>query len=104
MERFSTAVHAARVNGLLDPASFTPLSGGDSRTTLIAGGGRLEGEPVWIAATDPSRARGALGVEEAEALCSLFQIARREPRPLLLLVDSAGANVDQGLAALGAFR
>jgi hypothetical protein len=59
---------------------------------------------VWIAATDPSRARGALGVAELEALCALFQIARREPRPLLLLIDSAGAKVDEGLAALGAFR
>jgi hypothetical protein len=104
MERFSTAAHAARVSGLLDPASFTPLGDGEQRTTLIAGVGRLEGEPVWIAATDPSRARGALGVAEADLLCQLFQTARREPHPLLLLVDSAGAKVDEGLVALGAFR
>lgn len=104
MERFSTAPHAARVNGLLDPGSFTPLSYGDRPTTLIVGGGRLQGEAIWIAATDPSRARGALGVAEAKALCTLFQTARNEPRPLLLLVDSAGAKVDEGLAALGAFR
>ena len=104
MERFSTAVPAARVNGVLDPASFTPLTGSVPRTTLMTGGGCLEGEPVWIAATDPSRARGALGVAEAEALCNLFQTARREPRPLLLVVDSAGAKVDEGLDALGAFR
>jgi Carboxyl transferase domain/Malonate decarboxylase gamma subunit len=70
----------------------------------LAGGGRLEGEQVWIAATDPSRARGALGEAEGEALCALFQAARLEPRPLLLVVDSAGAKVDEGLAALGAFR
>jgi hypothetical protein len=104
MERFSIATHAARVNGLLDPASFTPLGDGEPQTTLITGGGRLEGEAVWIAATDPSRARGALGVAEADALCALFQTARGEPRPLLLLFDSAGAKVDEGLAALGAFR
>jgi hypothetical protein len=104
MERFSTASHAARVTGLLDPASFTPLANRGARTSLIAGGGHLEGEAVWIAATDPSRARGALGVAEADALCALFQTARDEPRPLLLLVDSAGAKVDEGLAVLGAFR
>jgi hypothetical protein len=104
MERFSTAAHAARVNGVLDPGSFTPLGGIEPRTTLLAGGGRLEGERVWIAAMDPSRARGAVGVAEAEVLCALFQVARREPRPILLLVDSAGAKVDEGLAALGAFR
>jgi Carboxyl transferase domain/Malonate decarboxylase gamma subunit (MdcE) len=104
MERFSTAAPAARVNGVLDPASFAPLTGSASPTTLMTGGGYLEGEPVWIAATDPRRARGALGIAEAEALCALFQIARREPRPLLLVVDSAGAKVDEGLGALGAFR
>lgn len=104
MERFSTAAHAARVSELLDPASFTPLGDGKQGTTLIAGGGRLEGEPVWIAATDPSRARGALGAAEGDLLCNLFQTARNEPRPLLLLLDSAGAKVDEGLAALGAFR
>ncbi len=104
MERFSTATPAARVNGVLDPASFTSLTGSAPRTTLITGGGYLEGEPVWIVATDPSRARGALGIAEAEALCALFQMARREPRPLLLVLDSAGAKVDEGLGALGAFR
>ena len=92
------------MSGLLDPASFTPLGDGKQRTTLIAGGGRLEGEPVWIAATDPSRARGALGAAEGDLLCNLFQTARNEPRPLLLLLDSAGAKVDEGLVALGAFR
>jgi hypothetical protein len=104
MKRFSTAAPAARVSGVLDPASFAPLRGSAPRTTLIAGSGRLEGQPVWVAATDPGRARGALGVVEVEALCALFRMARREPHPLLFIVDSAGANVDEGLAALGAFR
>jgi hypothetical protein len=104
MGRFSIAGAAARVNGLLDPASFAPLIASAPRTTLMTGGGYLDGEPVWIAATDPSRARGALGVAEAEALCALFQQVRREPRPLLLVLDSAGAKVDEGLGALGAFR
>jgi hypothetical protein len=104
MERFSTAAAAARIHGVLDPASFEPLAHSVAETALMAGGGRLEGEQVWIAATDPDRARGALGVGEADALCVLFQAARREVRPLLLLLDSAGAKVDEGLAALGAFR
>src|SRR5207344_2845330 len=76
----------------------------ENATTTITGTGRIRGEPVWVAATDPMRARGALGRAEADSLCTLFQAARREPHPLLLLLDSAGAKVDEGLAGLGAFR
>lgn len=104
MERFTTASAAARVDGVLDAGSFQPLAHGASPAVLLAGGGRLGGEPAWVAATDPRGARGALGVREAELLCALFEAARREMRPLLLLIDSAGAKVDEGLGALGAFR
>jgi malonate decarboxylase beta subunit len=102
MDRFSNAGAGMRVEGILDAGSFEPLA--QNRTTTITGAGRLSAAPVWIAATDPMRARGALGRAEADALCMLFQAARRERRPLLLLLDSAGANVDEGLAGLGAFR
>ena len=104
MERFSTASAVARVDGVLDAASFQPLVRDAGAAALLAGEGRLGGEPVWVVATDPRSARGALGVREAELLCALFEIARREMRPLLLLIDSAGAKVGEGLAALGAFR
>ena len=102
MERFSTISAAARVEAVLDAGSFEPLP--EARTTVITGRGRVDGRAVWIAATDPTRARGALGVAEAAALCTWFQTAGRDPQPLLLLLDSAGAKVDEGLAALGAFR
>jgi malonate decarboxylase beta subunit len=102
MDRFSRAGAATRVEGLLDAGSFEPLA--ENETTTITGTGRLDGEPVWIAATDALRARGALGLVEVDALCTLFQEVRREPHPLLLLLDSAGAKVDEGLVGLGAFR
>jgi hypothetical protein len=68
------------------------------------GEGRLGGRPVYLAATDPALARGAIGVAEAHALGELFRQARRSRHPVVLLLDSAGARVDEGLAALGAFR
>jgi acetyl-CoA carboxylase beta subunit len=102
MDRFSRAGAATRVEGILDAGSFEPLA--KNETTTITGTGQLGGEPVWIAATDALRARGALGLAEVDALCALFQRAQREPHPLLLLLDSAGAKVDEGLVGLGAFR
>ncbi|HYL17811.1 MAG TPA: biotin-independent malonate decarboxylase subunit gamma, partial [Burkholderiales bacterium] len=68
------------------------------------GSGCVGSLPVWIAASDPARARGAIGSLEVDALRMLFQAARRSPRPLLLLLDSSGAKVDEGIAGLGAFR
>lgn len=68
------------------------------------GTGMLAGAPVFVAATDPSRARGAIGVAEAQALGGLLRQAREVRRPVVLLLDSAGARVDEGLPALGAFR
>jgi hypothetical protein len=59
---------------------------------------------VCIAGTDPTRARGAIGIGESEVLAGALQVARTERLPLFLLIDSAGAKVDEGLAALGAFR
>lgn len=64
----------------------------------------LDGTLVYVAATDPSRVRGAIGAAEAQALRALLREAREALRPVVLLLDSAGARVDEGLPALGAFR
>lgn len=92
----------ARIDAIVDPGTFEPQVA--SRAAIIAGVGCLGSVPVWIAASDPARARGAIGSAEVDSLCMLFQAARRSPRPLLLLLDSSGARVDEGIAGLGAFR
>ena len=71
---------------------------------MITASGVLQGRAVHLAATDPAIARGAIGVAEANALAALMQRARDEKTPVLLVLDSAGARVDEGLPALGAFR
>jgi hypothetical protein len=71
---------------------------------LLGAEARLNGHSVYLAATDPGRARGAIGVAEARALSALLRQARQTGHPVILLLDSAGARVDEGLPALGAFR
>lgn len=71
---------------------------------LLGGEARLDAHRVYLAATDPARARGAIGVAEAQALSALLVAARHARYPVVLLLDSAGARVDEGLPALGAFR
>jgi acetyl-CoA carboxylase beta subunit len=102
MKEFSSATWTARIDAIVDAGTFE--SQVESSAAIIAGSACVDRVPVWIAASNPAQARGALGSLEVDALCVLFQAARRLPRPLLLLLDSSGAKVDEGIAGLGAFR
>jgi hypothetical protein len=100
---FSASTPAQRVTALLDNGSLT---GGQAKTygSLIAGTGVIGGREVTIVATDRQVAGGSLGVAEAQALSSLLEQSHGARRPFILCLDSAGARLDEGLSALGAFR
>ena len=102
--RYSSAPVETRLEAILDRGTRQDLDGEHARCALLAAAGCIDGKRVWIAATDASRARGAIGVTEAARLGKLLRAAREAPAPVFLLLDSAGAKVDEGLAALGAFR
>jgi len=101
---YSNAPLDARLDAVLDSGTVVDLEMARRPTALRTARGLAGGKPVWLAGSDASRARGAIGVAEAEQLCELFRNARQAPAPIFLLLDSAGANVDEGLAALGGFR
>ncbi len=98
---FSELTPAQRVDALLDAGSFEPDGASGS---LVLGRGRIDGLQVCIVATDPAAARGAIGVAESRGMSKLLSRARDEGAPIVLLLDSSGARVDEGLPALGAFR
>jgi len=66
--------------------------------------GTLGGRAVHVALVESRFASGAIGSREAERLGALFRVAAIERSPVALFLDSAGAKVSEGLAALGAFR
>ena len=101
---YSNASLDVRIEALLDVGTRSEFGPSDASSAVRAARGSIAGRPVWIAGTDASRSRGAIGVAEASLLCDVFVAARAETAPLCLLVDSGGAKVDEGLAALGAFR
>ena len=102
-EPFSASTPAARVAALLDAGSFRQIAQ-ETRGTLTAGTGTMAGKAVAIAATDRDIAGGSLGVMESQALSALLQQCRQDGMPAILCLDSAGARLDEGLPALGAFR
>ncbi|MGI0028549.1 MAG: carboxyl transferase domain-containing protein, partial [Nitrososphaera sp.] len=98
--RFSELSPEQRVATLLDGNVMQPRGAG----AMLTASGVLRGRRVYVAATDPAIARGAIGVAEADALAGLLRSGREHAAPVLLVLDSAGARVDEGLPALGAFR
>ncbi len=101
-DSYSGSPTRARVQGLLDAGSFESM--GAAHGALCAGTGLLGGKPVLIAATDREVAGGSFGVAESAALCALLKQDRKSLLPVMLCLDSAGARLDEGLPALGAFR
>jgi acetyl-CoA carboxylase beta subunit len=102
-DSFSASNPAERVGALLDPGTFHEIAQ-EARCSLSAGTGTAGGAAVAIAATDRDVAGGSLGVVEAQALSALLQQCRNVGMPVILCLDSAGARLDEGLPALGAFR
>jgi acetyl-CoA carboxylase beta subunit len=98
---FSRASAQQRIDALLDPGSVTDLLGSGR---VLTARGSLAGRRVHVAASDASVAHGAIGTQEADALIRVLEAAQAHADPMVWLLDSAGANVEQGLAALGAFR
>lgn len=77
---------------------------GERSGNVTVGRGRFEGNALRVGLVQNHAASGAIGVVEAERLAALLRVAIAERSPLVLFLDSAGAKVSEGLAALGAFR
>jgi enoyl-CoA hydratase/carnithine racemase len=98
---FSAIGAKQRAIALLDDPDFGPP---ESAGTLLLGRGGISGCAVQVAVTDRRAAGGSLGVAESDALAQRLLEASRAREPVLLILDSAGARIDAGLPALGAFR
>jgi acetyl-CoA carboxylase beta subunit len=98
---FSGSAPAQRIAALLGSSASSELA---TNGSLVAGNGSIDGQDVMVIATDRQVAGGSLGVAEAQALALLLEQGHAARRPVILCLDSAGARLDEGLAALGAFR
>lgn len=99
---FSAMGPRERIEALVDAGSFAPLPG--IASAVLAGPACVGGEPAVLAAFDATDAGGSIGWREAEQLMAACELCQREGWPLLLVIDSAGARLTEGLRALGAFR
>ncbi|MGE5226566.1 MAG: carboxyl transferase domain-containing protein, partial [Planctomycetaceae bacterium] len=102
-----------RLEELCDPGSFAPLrtearsphlgpraSAGDG---VMAGAGRVGGRPVFCYAQDPSFMGGSLGVAHADSIVRVMRLAARAGAPVIGLIESGGARLQEGHGALAGY-
>ncbi|MFL6580295.1 MAG: biotin-independent malonate decarboxylase subunit gamma [Burkholderiales bacterium] len=100
-EVFSASAPAERIASLVDNGSLT---GAAQHGTLHIASGTIEARQVNVIATNRHAAGGSLGVIEAKAISAILEQSSAAHHAVILCLDSAGARLDEGLAALGAFR
>ncbi len=102
-----------RLEGLCDPGSFRPLRsatlspGLGRRATpgdgVIAGAGLVGGRPVFCYSQDPGFLGGSLGEIHAETIVRTLRLAGDAGAPVVGFVESGGARLQEGHAALAGY-
>ena len=86
-----------RAQALADDGSLTEVVEGDAVLTARA---RLDGRPVALWAQDPTVLHGTIGLSGARRVAALIERAASDTVPVVALLDSGGARVQDGVDAL----
>jgi acetyl-CoA carboxylase carboxyltransferase component len=65
--------------------------------------GRVDGRPIACFAQDPSYLGGSLGESQADTICRVLEQAGRARVPVVGFIESAGARLQEGVAALAGY-
>jgi adenylyl-sulfate kinase len=92
-----------RLESLCDPGSLELLGPHSKHVGVEARRGRVDGRPVVCYAQDSSIAGGSVGTAEAEVVVRALRESRQAGVPIVAFLESAGARLQEGAAALGGF-
>jgi acetyl-CoA carboxylase carboxyltransferase component len=70
---------------------------------VVAGAGLVEGRPVFCYAQDAQFMGGSLGEAHADTIVRVMRLAGQAGAPLVGFVESGGARMQEGTAALGGY-
>ncbi|HYV16349.1 MAG TPA: carboxyl transferase domain-containing protein [Conexibacter sp.] len=70
---------------------------------VVGGVGRVDGRPVACYAQDVSFLGGSLGAAQADTIGRVLQLAGRSRVPIVGFIESGGARMQEGTAALGGY-
>ena len=102
-----------RLEMLCDAGTFEPIRSGVVSPKLgararagdgvVGGLGRVDGRPVACYAQDVSFLGGSLGAAHADTINRVLQLAGRSRVPVVGFIESGGARMQEGTAALGGY-
>jgi len=70
---------------------------------VVAGMGRINGQQVAVYAQDFTIKGGSLGKRHAEKICKVMDSAVKVGCPIIGIIDSGGARIDEGVHALSGY-
>ncbi len=103
-----------RIELLLDPGSFQELEPfavqqvdpksekylGDG---VVSGFGSVDGRTVYVYSQDFTIQGGALGAMQSRKICRVMDLAVQSGAPVIGLIDSGGARIQEGVYSLGGY-
>ncbi len=85
---------------VISPAMGAKAQVGDG---VLGGSGLVDGRPLFCYAQDQSFAGGSLGDAHANTIVRVMELAGRARAPVVGLVASGGARMQEGVGALGGY-
>ena len=103
-----------RIDLLLDPGSFREIGGMTSQMNpaegdetlgdgVVTGYGSIDGRTVYVYAQDFTVQGGSLGEIHAQKICRVMDLAVKTGSPIIGMIDSGGARIQEGVRSLGGY-
>lgn len=92
-----------RIGLLLDAASFVELDVLNAEAGVVTGYGLINGSPVYVYAQDFTVKGGSVGAAHARKVAKVMDLAEKTGAPVVAILDTAGARLDEGIDAMNAY-
>ncbi len=103
-----------RIDLLLDKGSFREIGAmttalddpnGDSGLGdgVVTGYGQVDGRTIYVYAQDFTVQGGSLGKMHADKICRVMDLAVKTGSPIIGMIDSGGARIQEGVYSLGGY-
>lgn len=88
----------ALTTGLNDPEGKSGYGDG-----VVTGYGQVDGRTVYVYAQDFTLQGGSLGKMQADKICRVMDLAVKTGSPIVGMIDSGGARIQEGVYSLGGY-